>query len=51
MALDFIDRLIVVMEQGEFAEAALNVIDRMINSMIKTAVLFLSQTRVARRKS
>jgi hypothetical protein len=44
MALDFTDRLIVVMEQGGFARAALNVIDRMINSTTKTAVVFSLQT-------
>ena len=51
MAVEFADRLIVVMEQGGFARAALNVIDRIINSITKTAVIFLSQTGYLRRNS
>lgn len=51
MALEFADRLIVVMEQGGFAGAALNVIDRMINNMTRTAVIFLSQTGFLMRNS
>lgn len=49
MALDFTDRLIVVIEQGRSAELALDVIDRMINSIIKTAVIFLLQISFLRR--
>ena len=41
MAVEFADRLIVVMEQGGFARVALNVINRIINSITKTAVIFL----------
>ena len=51
MAVEFADRLIVVTEQGGFAGAALNVIDRMINSMTKTAVISSSQTGYLRRNS
>jgi hypothetical protein len=38
-------------EQGGFAGAALNVIDGMINSMAKTAVIFLLQISFLRRNS
>ena len=41
MTLDFVDRLIAVVEQGGFAKATLNVIKRMINNIAKTAVIFL----------
>ena len=51
MAVELADRLIVVMQQGGFAGAALNVIDRMINGMTKTAVIFSSQTGYLRRNS
>jgi hypothetical protein len=40
MPLDFIDRLTVVIEQGVFSGATLNIIDGMINSMVRTAVIF-----------
>ena len=51
MAVEFIDRLIVVMEQGDSLEQALNFIDKIINSMTKTVVIFLSQTGYVRRNS
>jgi hypothetical protein len=51
MAVEPADRLIVVMEQGVFAGVALNGIDRIINSMTRTAVIFLSQTGYLRRNS
>lgn len=51
MALEFTDRLIVVIEQEEFTRAARSVIDRIINSMTKTTVIFLSQTGFLRRNS
>jgi hypothetical protein len=44
MAPKFAERPIVVMEQGGTAEAALDAIDGMINSMTKTAVFFSLQT-------
>jgi hypothetical protein len=44
MSLKFADRPIVVMEQGGTAEAALDVMDRTIGSMTKTAVFFSLQT-------
>ena len=44
MAPKFGDRPIVVMEQGGTAGAALDARDRMIDSMTKTAVIFLLQT-------
>jgi hypothetical protein len=51
MALEFADRLIVAIEQGGFAGTALNVIDRMVNSMTKTAVFFSLQTNFVKRNS
>ena len=44
MPLDFIDRLTVLIEQGEFSGATFNVIDTMINGMARTAVIFLLQS-------
>ena len=49
MALEFADRLIVAIEQGGFAGTALNVINRMVNSMIKTAVIFSLQTSFVKK--
>jgi len=52
MALDFIDRLIVVIEQGRLARAASNAIDRIISGITEIAVIFiLLQTRFLRRNS
>lgn len=51
MALEFADRLIVAIEQGGFAGTAVNVIDRMVNSMTKTAVIFSLQTSFVKRNS
>ena len=44
MSPKFADRPIVVMEQGGTAEAALDAMDRTIDSMTKTAVFFSLQT-------
>ena len=51
MALDFVDRLTVIVVQGGIAGAALNIINGMINSIAKTAVIFLLQTNFSRRNS
>ena len=51
MPLDFIDRLTVLIEQGGFGGATLNVIDRMINSMARTAVIFSLQSSFLSRDS
>ena len=50
MAVELADRLIVVMEQGGFTGAALNVIDKMINGMTKTAGNFLIADRLPKKK-
>jgi hypothetical protein len=44
MALDFIEMLTVVIEQGGLAGAAFNIIDGMSNSTTENAVIFSSQT-------
>jgi hypothetical protein len=43
IALDFVDRLIVVVEQGIFPRVALNTTNGIINSIAKTNVIFLLQ--------
>lgn len=44
MVPKFVDRPIVVLEQGRIAEAALDAIDGTIDSMTKTAVFFSLRT-------
>jgi len=51
MTLGFVERLIAEIKQGRFAEATLHVFDRMINNMVKTAVIFLLQANYGRRNS
>jgi hypothetical protein len=51
MTLNFVDRLLVVVEQGGLAEAVLNVINRMSNNMAKSDVIFSLQANSKRRNS
>jgi len=41
MTLDFVVRLIVAVKQGECTSVTLNVINGIINTITKTAVIFL----------
>jgi hypothetical protein len=43
MTLELVEWRRAVILQGRFAEATLDVIDRMINNMVKTTVIFLVQ--------
>ena len=51
MALDFVERPTAVIKQGRFAEATLDVFDRIINNTVKGTVIFLLQANYWRGNS
>lgn len=50
MVPKFVDRQIVVIEQGRIAKAALDAMDETIDSITKTAVFWLAADRILMEK-